>query len=158
RPPDRKLRDGNDALGLVADVDEHFVLVDANDGAVHDLALLDRGEGRLVVGDELAALRIGRPDAFLDAGIVDRFVRHVRRANIPTLRPARPVATVTLGDMEERYPVGVTPSCVVAVLRHDGDGAGYAGWSATIGLQSGEATMRVPGHYAGVLAERLRAA
>ena len=60
--------------------------------------------------------------------------------------------------MEERYPVGVTPSCVVAVLRHDGDGAGYAGWSATIGLQSGEATMRVPGHYAGVLAERLRAA
>jgi len=57
--------------------------------------------------------------------------------------------------MEERYPVGVTESCAVAVLRHDGDGAGYASWSATIGLRSGEATMHVPGHYAGVLAERL---
>ncbi|MGZ4289407.1 MAG: hypothetical protein ACXVQ3_08685 [Gaiellaceae bacterium] len=60
--------------------------------------------------------------------------------------------------MEERYPVGVTESCVVAVLRHDGGGESYAGWSATIGLRSGEATIRVPGHYAGVLAERLAAA
>ncbi len=60
--------------------------------------------------------------------------------------------------MEERYPVGVTPSCSVHVLRHDGGGDGYSGWSATIGLRSGEATIRVPGHYAGVLAERLRAA
>jgi hypothetical protein len=58
--------------------------------------------------------------------------------------------------MEERYPVGVTPSCTVHVLRHDGGGDGYAGWSAAIGLRSGEATIRVPGHYAGVLAERLR--
>jgi len=60
--------------------------------------------------------------------------------------------------MEERYPIGVTPSCSVAVLRHDGGGTGYASWSATIGLRSGEATIRVPGHYAGVLAERLRGA
>jgi hypothetical protein len=60
--------------------------------------------------------------------------------------------------MEERYPIGVTPSCSVAVLRHDGGGDGYTNWSATIGLRSGEATIRVPGHYAGVLAERLRAA
>jgi hypothetical protein len=60
--------------------------------------------------------------------------------------------------MEERYPVGVTPSCAVHVLRHDGDGAGYGSWSATIGLRSGEATIRIPGHYAGVLAERLGAA
>jgi hypothetical protein len=60
--------------------------------------------------------------------------------------------------MEERYPVGVTPSCAVHVLRHEGDGSGYGGWSATIGLRSGEATIRVPGHYAGVLAERLAAA
>jgi hypothetical protein len=57
--------------------------------------------------------------------------------------------------MEERYPVGVTPSCAVQVLRHEGDGSGYGSWSVTIGLRSGEATMRVPGHYAGVLAERL---
>jgi hypothetical protein len=60
--------------------------------------------------------------------------------------------------VEERYPIGVTPSCAVHVLRHDGGGDGYAGWSATIGLRSGEATIRVPGHYAGVLAERLRGA
>jgi len=60
--------------------------------------------------------------------------------------------------VEERYPIGVTPSCAVHVLRHDAAGDGYAGWSATIGLRSGEATIRVPGHYAGVLAERLRGA
>jgi hypothetical protein len=60
--------------------------------------------------------------------------------------------------MDERYPVGLTPSCAVAVMRHDAGGSGYAAWSATIGLRSGEATIRVPGHYAGVLAERLRAA
>jgi hypothetical protein len=57
--------------------------------------------------------------------------------------------------VEERYPIGVTPSCAVHVLRHDSGGDGYAGWSAAIGLRSGEATIRVPGHYAGVLAERL---
>jgi hypothetical protein len=60
--------------------------------------------------------------------------------------------------MDERYPIGVTPSCAVHVLRHDGGGAGYAGWSATIGLRGGEATIRVPGHYAGLLAERLQSA
>ena len=57
--------------------------------------------------------------------------------------------------MEERYPVGVTPSCIVAVLRHDDRGNGYGDWSATVGLRSGEATLRLPGHYAGVLAGRL---
>jgi hypothetical protein len=60
--------------------------------------------------------------------------------------------------MEERYPIGVTESCTVTVLRHEGSGDGYGSWSAAIGLRSGEATIRVPGHYAGVLAERLRAA
>jgi hypothetical protein len=60
--------------------------------------------------------------------------------------------------MEERYPIGVTDSCAVAVLRLEGAGDSYASWSATIGLRSGEATIRVPGHYAGVLAERLAAA
>ncbi|HZT53815.1 MAG TPA: hypothetical protein VE995_05490 [Gaiellaceae bacterium] len=58
--------------------------------------------------------------------------------------------------MEERYPVGATASCAVAVLRRDGFRGGYEGWSATLGLRSGEATIRLPGHYAGVLAERLR--
>jgi hypothetical protein len=60
--------------------------------------------------------------------------------------------------MEERYPIGMTETCTVHVLRHEGDEAGYRAWSATIGLRSGEATIRVPGHYAGVLAERLGAA
>jgi hypothetical protein len=57
--------------------------------------------------------------------------------------------------MEERYPVGTTSSCAVHVLRHDDGSDGYGGWSATIGLRSGEATIRVPGHYPGVLAGRL---
>ena len=63
-----------------------------------------------------------------------------------------------MNDVEERYPIGVTPSCAVQVLRHDDGGGGYGGWSAAIGLRSGEATIRVPGHYASVLAERLRTA
>ncbi len=57
--------------------------------------------------------------------------------------------------MDERYPIGFTATCAVHVARHDGDGAAYGSWATTIGLRSGEATIRVPGHYAGVLAERL---
>ena len=60
--------------------------------------------------------------------------------------------------MDERYPIGVTETCAVRVLRHGDGGGGYADWSVTIGLRSGEATMRLPGHYAGVLAQRLAAA
>jgi hypothetical protein len=59
--------------------------------------------------------------------------------------------------MEERYPIGNTDSCVVAVLRAGG-GSGYGGWGATIGLRSGDATIRLPGHYPGALAQRLRSA
>src|SRR6202007_2497549 len=79
RAPDRQLRNRDDALRLVADVDEHLVLVHADDGAVHDLPFLDRGEGRLVVGDQLAALGIRRPDAFLEPRVVDGLVRHAAR-------------------------------------------------------------------------------
>ena len=77
RAPDRELGDRDDALGLVADVDEHLVLVDAHDRAVDDLALVDRREGRLVVGDELA-VRAGDPDAFFEScvGRIHRVVRH----------------------------------------------------------------------------------
>ena len=53
RPTDRQLGDRDDALGLVADVDEDLVLVDAHDRAVHDLALVDLREGSVVVGDQL---------------------------------------------------------------------------------------------------------
>src|SRR5436190_17477930 len=60
--------------------------------------------------------------------------------------------------MDERYPIGVTSSCAVTVLRQDGAESGYGGWSAAIGLLGGEATIRTPGHYAGLLAEVLRSA
>ena len=58
--------------------------------------------------------------------------------------------------MDERYPIGETGSIVVAVLRHDRRDPGYAMWSAAIGLRGREATVHVPGHYPGVLAQRLR--
>ena len=60
--------------------------------------------------------------------------------------------------MDERYPIGVTSSCTVTVLRQDGAESGYGGWSAAIGLLGGEATVRVPGHYAGLLADVLLSA
>src|SRR5581483_6061572 len=75
RPADRELADGDDAFGLVTDVDEDFVLVHTDDGAVDDLALVDRREGRLVVRNQLA-VRTGGPDAFLEPWIVDRVVCH----------------------------------------------------------------------------------
>ncbi|HET7567999.1 MAG TPA: hypothetical protein VFJ91_08420 [Gaiellaceae bacterium] len=56
--------------------------------------------------------------------------------------------------MDERYPVGETDSVAVAVLRHERRDEGYARWS--VSLRRGEATVSVPGHYPGVLAERLR--
>jgi hypothetical protein len=60
--------------------------------------------------------------------------------------------------MDERYPIGETDSIAVAVLRHDRSDPGYAMWSAAIGLRGREATVHVPGHYPGVLAQRLRQA
>ena len=60
--------------------------------------------------------------------------------------------------MDERYPIGETDSIVVAVLRHEARDPGYAMWSAAIGLHGREATVHVPGHYPGVLAQRLRKA
>jgi hypothetical protein len=58
--------------------------------------------------------------------------------------------------VDERYPIGETDSVAVAVLRHDRRDAAYAEWSASIGLRGGEGTVHVPGHYPGVLAQRLR--
>ena len=61
---DRQLLRGNDALGLVADVEEHFVRVDLHDFTGDDVAVVegdDRGVDRvgerhapeIVVGDDL---------------------------------------------------------------------------------------------------------
>ena len=54
RLADRELGRGDDALGLVADVDEHLVVVDADDVAGDDIALLEGVDGGVVVGDDLA--------------------------------------------------------------------------------------------------------
>ena len=60
--------------------------------------------------------------------------------------------------MDERYPIGNTESVAVAVLRHETRDPGYPQWSAAIGRQGREATVHIPGHYPGVLAQRLRVA
>jgi hypothetical protein len=60
--------------------------------------------------------------------------------------------------VDERYPIGETDSVVVAVLRHERAEPGYTMWSTAITTRGGEATVHVPGHYAGVLATRLRRA
>ena len=51
RAADRKLALGDDALGLVADVDQDLVLVDADDLARHDIALAEGDEGGVVIRD-----------------------------------------------------------------------------------------------------------
>src|SRR5580700_4414322 len=53
RLADRQLVRGDDALGLVADVDQHLVLVDADDVSGDYLSLLDLAEGCVVIGDDL---------------------------------------------------------------------------------------------------------
>jgi hypothetical protein len=58
--------------------------------------------------------------------------------------------------VDERYPIGETASIAVTVIRHERRDAGYPMWSAAIATRGGEATVHVPGHYPGVLAQRLR--
>ncbi|MES1246049.1 MAG: hypothetical protein ABUS54_00045 [Actinomycetota bacterium] len=61
--------------------------------------------------------------------------------------------------MSERYPIGETDSIGVAVLRHDLPAdAGYTRWSVALSTSGGEATVHIPGHYPGVLSQRLRQA
>ena len=60
--------------------------------------------------------------------------------------------------VDERYPIGDTDSIALAVLRHEHREAGYPMWSAALATRGGEATVHVPGHYPGVLAQRLRLA
>ena len=58
--------------------------------------------------------------------------------------------------MDERYPIGETESVSLVVIRHERREAGYPMWSAALATRSGDATVHVPGHYPGVLAQRLR--
>ena len=53
RLADRELADGDDPFGLVADVDQDLVLVDAHHGAGDDVALAEDVDGEVVVGDDL---------------------------------------------------------------------------------------------------------
>lgn len=46
----------------------------------------------------------------------------------------------------------------MAVLRHEARDGGYPQWSVAFATSGGEATVHVPGHYPGVLAQRLRQA
>jgi hypothetical protein len=63
---DRQLAGGDDPLALVADVDEHLVVVDPDHLPGDDLALLDLREGRVVVRDDLAVDLEQQPVAALD--------------------------------------------------------------------------------------------
>ena len=58
----------------------------------------------------------------------------------------------------ERYPIGETDAASVEVRRHQRADFGYGGFSLCILLHEGQTLLRLPGHYGGVLAERLRAA
>ena len=51
---DRQLGRGDDALGLVADVDQNLVVVDPDDVAGDDVTLRERVERGVVIGDDLA--------------------------------------------------------------------------------------------------------
>ena len=70
---DGKLVGGDDPLALVADVDEDLVVVDADDAAGDDLALLEGGERGVVVRDDLPVdLEQQAVGAFDDLGVRGR--------------------------------------------------------------------------------------
>ena len=62
---DAQLAGGDDALGLVADVEENLVTVDLDDGAVDDVAVVEVLDGRVDGGEEVV----------LVADVVDRNLR-----------------------------------------------------------------------------------
>ena len=94
---DRELGERDDALGLVADVHEHLVLVHAHHGAVDDLPLVDGREGGLVVRDQLS-LRPGGPDlGVVYVLLVGDIAHHERRsisADFPLVDAAQEVANM----------------------------------------------------------------
>ena len=69
RLADRQLAGGDDALGLVADVDEDFVVVDPDDVAGDDVPLGEGVQSGVVVGDDLTVdLQQQAVGAFDDLG------------------------------------------------------------------------------------------
>src|SRR5205823_14914370 len=83
--PDRELGDRDHTLRLVADVDEHLVLVDPDDLSVHDLALVDRRKSGLVVRDQLA-VRTRDPDAVAGDSLLRLLGCHERSISIATAK------------------------------------------------------------------------
>ena len=90
---DGKLADGDDAFRLVADVDEHLVLVDTHHQAGDDVALGEDVDGGVVVGHdlavddlEIAVTALDELDGLLDLGVL-LLVCHVGRLP-PGLRTA----------------------------------------------------------------------
>jgi len=75
RLADRQLVGRDDAFGLVADIDEDFVLIDAHDMTRDDLALLEGPHRRVVVRDDLPVDLEEQPVRALDdlrQGVVDQ--------------------------------------------------------------------------------------
>ena len=66
---DRQLTRGDDALGLVADVEQDLVAVDLDDGALDDVAVVEVLDGRVDGGEEV----------LFGADVVDRDLRGVAR-------------------------------------------------------------------------------
>ena len=67
---DRQLTRGDDTLGLVADVEQHLVAVDLDDGALDDVAVVEVLDGLVDRGEEV----------LLGPDVVDRDLRCVRKS------------------------------------------------------------------------------
>jgi hypothetical protein len=61
---DGKLAGGDDTLGLVADVEQHLVMIDLDDGALDQIAIIEVLDGGIDCLDEV----------LLGADVVDRYL------------------------------------------------------------------------------------
>jgi len=68
-----ELADGDDAVALVANVDDNLALVDADDGAFHDIVVVDTREALLVSLFLLCQTLFGLSGAFLVAFPIEVF-------------------------------------------------------------------------------------
>ena len=73
---DGQLARGDDALGLVADVEQDLVPVDLDDATLDDVAVVEVLDGRVDSGKEVF-LRANVVDGDLRGGLLDRAGSHV---------------------------------------------------------------------------------
>ncbi len=71
----------DDALGLVADVEQHFVRVDLHDLAVHEISVVERDDGRVDGVGERHAAEVVDDDVLLHLGFGFVFRRRVVRTH-----------------------------------------------------------------------------